>query len=123
MSRLEELRNEYNEKYGPDWNRQLDLTEEEEIAWIEAFYDFFDEEGQLKEAYGGPYTDQYEEWYGHPFEIIESIAPYTDGYDLISLPLWHIRITDMEGDPKDPGIFAAYPEELFEDAEKQIVGE
>lgn len=35
------------------------------------------------------------------------------GYDLISLPMWLVRITDdvAEG----PGVFAAYPEELFEE--------
>lgn len=112
MGRHAELKEEFEEKYGQDWDRP-DLTEEEEVEWIEACYELYDEEGELRDVYGGPYTDEFEKWYGHPFEIVEPIAPYTDGYDNCALPLYLIHITDMEDDPDDPGVFAAYPEELF----------
>lgn len=119
MSELDELREEFSKKYGGDWDRELHLTEDEHRAWVEACYDYYENECELKDVYGGPYTDQYEEWYGHPFEIVEPVSVDDNGYDLIALPLWMIRITDMEGGSKNPGIFAAYPEELFWDPAEQ----
>lgn len=113
MSTLQELKEAYNEKYGEDWDRQEDLTEDEERAWVEACYDYYENECELKEVFGGPYSDDTEAWYGHPFEIIEPISCDDTGYDLISLPMWLVRITDDVAE--DPGVFAAYPEELFKE--------
>lgn len=114
MGAYANLVEEYTQKYG-ELNRDL-FTEEEEVAWVNACNEFYLTEKELKDVYGGPYTDQYEQWYGHPFEIVRAIEPYEEGYDLCALPLFIIRITDMEGDPSDPGEFTAYPEELFVDA-------
>lgn len=113
MIRLDELQAEFEEKYGEDWDREY-LTEEEYDEWIEACFDYYENECEQKEIFGGPYSDMEESWYGHPFEIVERCT-IEEGYDPVSLPVWHIRITDMEGDPNDPGMFAAYPEELFID--------
>lgn len=113
MSQLEELRAEYDERYGNQWDRAMDLTEQEEIAWVEACYDYYEEECERKEVFGGPYSDDKEAWYGHPFELVSRVSADDHDYDLCALPLWIIRIPDMEGEPDDPGEFAAYPEELF----------
>lgn len=112
---LAELRREFDDKYGVDWDRTDDLTEEEEIEWVEACYDYYENECEQKDVYGGPYSDMAETWYGHPFELVSRVDVNDPDYDLCAMPLWLIRITDMDGDPEDPGEFAAYPEELFID--------
>lgn len=113
MSRLEELRAQYDAKYGTDWDREFDLTDDESREWILACYDYYENECERKNVFGGPYTDDKEAWYGHPFEIVSQVSPDDPDYDRISLPLWNIRITDVTGE--EPGVFAAYPEELFID--------
>lgn len=110
MTRLEELRQEYAERYGDNWDR-CHLSESEEQAWVEACYDYYENHCQQKDVFGGPYTDATEAWYGHPFEIVRHIEYGEEGYDPIALPMWIIRITDVV--EEDPGEFAAYPEELF----------
>lgn len=119
MSKLDELREEYNKKYGDYWDREYDLTLDEAAEWILACYDYYENECEKKDVYGGPYSDMEEKWYGHPFEIVSRISLDDPDYDWPPLPMWTIRITDMEDDSEDPGLFAAYPEELFWDPTEQ----
>lgn len=112
MSVLDDLTEQYKDKYGDGWERE-NLSEAEEREWISACYDYYEAECVRKDVYGGPYSDKAEEWFGKPFEIVQRIDYDDPGYDPISLPMWLIRI---EGDDDGmPGEFAAYPEELFWD--------
>lgn len=112
MSRLDELNQQYSERFGEGWDREQ-LSESEYIEYLDAAYDYYENYCQRRDVLGGPYSDATEKWYGHPFEIVERVSVDNRDYDWITLPLWIIRIPDMEGGPQDPGEFAAYPEELF----------
>lgn len=103
MSALEELRNQYYTKYGTDWDREMNLTEDEHIAWVEACYDYYENEGELSPTYIGNYTDDL--YAGEPFEIVERVPVDDDGFDIVALPIWKVRVRDDE--------FYAYPENLF----------
>lgn len=98
----------FAEKYGEDWTRTDDLTEDEEREWVESCYDFY-EKREPWDEFESSISDNSHLWRA-PFEIVEPISVDDPDYDLDVLPLWRIRITggDYEGEET-----VATPEEIW----------
>lgn len=106
MSRLDDINEILDEKYGSRWN-ESDITEEEAREWLEACYEHYEEECELMETYGGMDTDENTFGYGKPFEVIRHVDYNDDEYAFSEKPLWIIEIDNEE--------VAAYPDEIFYD--------
>lgn len=106
MSKLDEINDYLDEKYGTRWT-EMDVTEDEAREWLEACYEHYEDECELMETYGGIETDEDSYGYGQPFELLRHVDYDDDEYGFCDKPLWIIEIDGKE--------VAAYPDEIFYD--------
>ena len=87
---------------------RTEMTYEEEVVFVNYWYDKYEEEGFCK-TFLSPYM-QYKKYNGQSFEVLKRVPIGIDGndnlgFDLECLPVWNIRFAD--------GFETfAYPEEI-----------
>ena len=100
---FEDLHKAYG--FDDDIKSRTDLTEEQEINFVNDCYDTYEYIG-FAETFKSPY-EQYKPYNGQSFEVLERVLMNENnlGFDLEQLPVWKIRfVSGFET--------FAYPEEI-----------
>lgn len=101
---LDEVNDILDEKYGTGWTK-YDVTDDEAREWLDACYQYYENDCEQREVFGGRDTDPSDKVYGQPFEIIERVEYDDPDYDFTQKPLYKVRANGIT--------FAAYPDEIF----------
>lgn len=99
---MEDIKMRTVEELIRDKIERMDMTEQEERAFVEYWFKEYEKTG-FNETFDGTIYD-YPNLDGRPFEVVSRCDE--EHYDLQVLPVWNIRFTD------NGETFEAYPEEI-----------